>query len=69
MGGGQAIMINLVNGTLMGASDPRKDGVALGYCMTRPALFWPIVRVFVCRLVFRHAGDFHTNTAGFQRAT
>src|ERR1041385_2439111 len=31
MGGGQAIMIDLVNGSLMGASDPRKDGLAIGY--------------------------------------
>jgi gamma-glutamyltranspeptidase/glutathione hydrolase len=31
MGGGQAIMIDPVNGTLMGASDPRKDGLAVGY--------------------------------------
>ena len=31
MGGGQAIMIDPVNKTLMGASDPRKDGIALGY--------------------------------------
>jgi gamma-glutamyltranspeptidase/glutathione hydrolase len=31
MGGGQGIMINPANGTLMGASDPRKDGMALGY--------------------------------------
>jgi gamma-glutamyltranspeptidase/glutathione hydrolase len=31
MGGGQAIMIDLTTGTLMGASDPRKDGLALGY--------------------------------------
>ena len=31
MGGGQAIMIDLATGTLMGASDPRKDGLALGY--------------------------------------
>jgi gamma-glutamyltranspeptidase/glutathione hydrolase len=31
MGGGQAIMIDPVNGTLMGASDSRKDGMALGY--------------------------------------
>ena len=31
MGGGQAIMIDPVNRTLMGASDPRKDGLALGY--------------------------------------
>jgi gamma-glutamyltranspeptidase / glutathione hydrolase len=31
MGGGQAIMIDPVNRTLMGASDPRKDGMAIGY--------------------------------------
>lgn len=31
MGGGQAIMIDAPSGTLMGASDPRKDGMALGY--------------------------------------
>ncbi|HZI47061.1 MAG TPA: gamma-glutamyltransferase [Pyrinomonadaceae bacterium] len=31
MGGGQAIMIDPVNGTLMGASDSRKDGLAIGY--------------------------------------
>jgi gamma-glutamyltranspeptidase/glutathione hydrolase len=31
MGGGQAIMIDPVSRTLMGASDPRKDGMALGY--------------------------------------
>jgi len=31
MGGGQAIMIDPVSGTLMGASDQRKDGMALGY--------------------------------------
>ena len=31
MGGGQAIMIDTGSGTLMGASDPRKDGMALGY--------------------------------------
>src|SRR5262245_7131658 len=31
MGGGQAIMIDPVNNTLMGASDPRKDGLAIGY--------------------------------------
>jgi gamma-glutamyltranspeptidase / glutathione hydrolase len=31
MGGGQAIMIDPLSRTLMGASDPRKDGLALGY--------------------------------------
>lgn len=31
MGGAQAIMVDPVSGTLMGASDPRKDGLALGY--------------------------------------
>src|SRR6201988_784317 len=31
MGGGQAIMIDPVNSTLMGASDRRKDGLAIGY--------------------------------------
>ena len=31
MGGGQAIMIDLVTKTLLGASDSRKDGMALGY--------------------------------------
>ena len=31
MGGGQAIMIDPETGSLAGASDPRKDGVALGY--------------------------------------
>ncbi|HEY3134669.1 MAG TPA: gamma-glutamyltransferase [Blastocatellia bacterium] len=31
MGGGQAIIIDPSSGTLMGASDPRKDGMALGY--------------------------------------
>jgi len=31
MGGGQAIMIDPLNRTLMGASDSRKDGLALGY--------------------------------------
>jgi gamma-glutamyltranspeptidase/glutathione hydrolase len=31
MGGGQAIMIDPASGTLMGASDQRKDGLAIGY--------------------------------------
>jgi len=31
MGGGQAIMIDPTTGTLLGASDSRKDGLALGY--------------------------------------
>jgi gamma-glutamyltranspeptidase/glutathione hydrolase len=31
MGGGQAIIIDPVTKTLLGASDPRKDGMALGY--------------------------------------
>lgn len=31
MGGGQAIMIDPVTRTLIGASDPRKDGLAIGY--------------------------------------
>jgi len=31
MGGGQAIMIDPETGALSGASDPRKDGLALGY--------------------------------------
>jgi gamma-glutamyltranspeptidase / glutathione hydrolase len=31
MGGGQAIMIDPETDALLGASDPRKDGQALGY--------------------------------------
>jgi gamma-glutamyltranspeptidase/glutathione hydrolase len=31
MGGGQAIMIDPETGALSGASDPRKDGLAIGY--------------------------------------
>jgi gamma-glutamyltranspeptidase len=31
MGGAQAIMIDHVTGALLGASDKRKDGIALGY--------------------------------------
>ena len=31
MGGGQAIMIDPATGALLGASDSRKDGLALGY--------------------------------------
>ncbi len=30
-GGGQIVMIDRENGTVIGASDPRKDGMALGY--------------------------------------
>lgn len=31
MGGGQAVMVDLATGALLGASDSRKDGIALGY--------------------------------------
>jgi gamma-glutamyltranspeptidase len=31
MGGGQAIMIDQQTGALLGASDSRKDGLALGW--------------------------------------
>jgi gamma-glutamyltranspeptidase len=31
MGGGQAIMIDPDSGALAAASDPRKDGIAIGY--------------------------------------
>ena len=31
MGGGQAIMIDPKTGALLGASDIRKDGLAIGY--------------------------------------
>jgi gamma-glutamyltranspeptidase/glutathione hydrolase len=31
MGGYQAVMIDPASGVLMGGSDPRKDGLAIGY--------------------------------------
>jgi gamma-glutamyltranspeptidase/glutathione hydrolase len=30
-GGGQMVVMDRENGVLIGASDPRKDGMALGY--------------------------------------
>jgi gamma-glutamyltranspeptidase/glutathione hydrolase len=31
LGGGQGVMIDAANGVLVGGSDPRKDGAALGW--------------------------------------
>jgi gamma-glutamyltranspeptidase/glutathione hydrolase len=31
LGGGQAILFDRANGVLVGGTDPRKDGLAIGY--------------------------------------